>query len=146
MKCLNTVAIAVTCIALSACAATRADPGPSDLAGSWEEETLRPGSQMPYSVLTVELRVSGRKIAGSYCFVTRFGKKIDCDPDSGDNLGGVVNPDGSATISFDSTFGAEGGKAVLTSRGDEMEWTTVEPPTGGDFYGPESALLQRVGH
>lgn len=145
MKCLN-IAIAFTCIALSACATTRADAGRSDLAGSWEEETLRPGTEVPYSVLTVELRVSDWKIAGSYCFVTRFGKKIDCDPESGNNLAGVVNPDGSATISFDSTFGGTGGKAVLKPRGDALEWATVEPPTGGDFYGPESALLQRVGH
>lgn len=144
MKCLN-VMVLTACIALNACAATRADPGTSDLAGSWEEETLRPDSEAPYSVLTVELRVSDGKIAGSYCFVTRFGKKIDCDLESGDNLAGVVNPDGSATISFDSTFGATGGKAMLKPHGDELEWTTIEPPTGGDFYGPESALLQRVG-
>lgn len=145
MKHLNVIAIAITCIALGACTTTRADPGSSGLAGSWEEETTRPGSDVPYSVFTVELRVSDRKVAGSYCFVTRFGKKIDCDPEGGDNLAGTVNPDGSATVSFDSTFGATGGKAVLKPRGDRMEWTTVESPTGGDFYGPESALLQRVG-
>lgn len=106
---------------------------------------LRPGNDVPYSVLTVELRVSDRTVAGSYCFVTRFGNKIDCDPESGDNLTGIVLPDGSAAISFDSTFGAKGGRAVLTARGDELEWTTVEPPTGGEFHGPESALLRRVG-
>jgi len=145
MKRLNAI-VAATCIALSACAATRADPGPSELAGSWEEETLRPSSELPFSVLTVELRVSGQKIAGSYCFVTRFGRKIDCDPEGGDNLAGMLNPDGSANVSFDSSFGATGGKAVLKPRGDELEWTTVEPPTGGDFFGPESALLQRISH
>lgn len=146
MKCLNAIAIAAVCIALSACTATKAGPVPSGLAGSWEEETLRPGSEVPYSVLTVELRVSGAELTGSYCFVTRFGRKIDCDPESGDNLDGVIHPDGSATISFDSSFGATGGKAELKPRGDELEWTTVEPPTGGDFYGPESARLQRIVH
>lgn len=144
MKCLKAIVIAFTFMALCACAVTRADSGSSALAGSWEEEVLRDGSDVPYSVLTVELRVSGQTLAGSYCFVTRFGGKIDCDPESGDNLAGVVHPDGSATVYFDSTFGATGGKAVLKSSGDRLEWTTVEPPTGGDFYGPDSAVLQRI--
>lgn len=146
MKCLNATTIFAACIVLSACTATRADPVPPGLAGSWEEETLRPGSEVPYSVLTVDLRVSGPNLTGSYCFVTRFGRKIDCDPEGGDNLDGVIHPDGSATVSFESSFGATGGKAVLRPRGDKLEWTTVERPTDGDFYGPESALLQRIGY
>ena len=129
---------------LLGCAVGKQVMAQASMNGVWEEVVTREGVDEPYSVLTLDLSVVDGRIAGRYCFVTRFGRKIDCDPDAGDNLRGLVDAAGTmATISFDSSFGAMDGKATLTLQDHSLHWDLVSPPVGGEFFGPRQAQLTR---
>lgn len=130
-------------LALSGCAANQQVMAQESMDGVWEEVVTREGIDEPYSVMTLELDVVDGRISGRYCFVTRFGKKIDCDPSAGDNLRGLVDAAGVATISFDSSFGAMDGKATLKLQDHSLYWDLASPPVGGDFFGPKQAQLTR---
>lgn len=122
---------------LSGCATGKQVMLPASMNGVWEKVVTREDVDEPYSVLTLELNVVDGRIAGRYCFVTRFGRKIDCDPDAGDNLRGLVDAAGTmATISFDSSFGAMDGKATLKRQDHSLHWNLVSPPVGGEFFAP----------
>lgn len=130
---------------VAGCAPMRAT-GSSDgaLSGIWEEQIVRDGRDIPFSVLTVELRVSGNAVSGRYCFVTRFGSRTDCDPEGGDNIRGRVTAAGVASVHFTTSFGGEDGSATLRRDGQKLLWQTTVPPSDDRFLGPHTATLRRA--
>lgn len=81
----------------------------SSIVGEWRYVSAQHEGKKPYSTFVVKLRKSsGNQIAGSYCFITDKGGRVDCDPGGASNLDGTIAPDGlSATINFFSFFGAK---------------------------------------
>ena len=127
------------------CAPMRATGSPDGaMSGIWEEQIVRDGRDIPFSVLTVELRVSDSAVSGRYCFVTRFGSRMDCDPEGRDNIRGRVTEAGVASIHFTSSFGGEDGSATLRRDGQRLLWQTIVPPSDDRFLGPHSATLRRA--
>lgn len=129
---------------IAGCVSTGAAAGSSGLIGQWEKEVFREGNDVPFSVLTVELWSKDQRLVGTYCHVTAFGNRIDCDPDSGANIHGLIDSTGRATVRFQSSFGGSEGTAELRIEGDALLWTTTQAPSGARFYGPDRALLNRV--
>lgn len=127
-----------------ACAATKGEEQQSGLDGSWEalKFTTDPGT--PYSTFHLKLRTSGHELAGKYCFITQSGNKIDCDPESGDNITGKIESGAViAYVTFHSYFGARDGKARIDLKDESLYWKVESMPTGGEFYGPKSSIMHR---
>ncbi|WP_425494529.1 DUF4087 domain-containing protein [Lysobacter auxotrophicus] len=115
---------------------------PDRFSGDWVEVTQGDSAgETPYSTFELHLIAKDKRLMGSYCYVTRHGAKIDCDP-AESNLSGVVSTDGkTASVKFSSTFGATGGVALLSRNGEQLSWKLLTVPTGGAFYGPRMASL-----
>lgn len=110
---------------------------------SIREDVARQGK--PYSTFAIEIdKDAAGNISGSYCFIARYGNRIDCGPDGEKNLSGRVE-DGKnkARLNFYSFFGAADGVAEITVSGDRLLWNVVEQPQGGDYYGPLRVELHR---
>lgn len=87
----------------------------------------------------------GRMLRGQYCAVARNGNRIDCDDKANENIAGKVDVSGqTAKIKFSSFFGAVGGIAVLKLKGNELSWTIIDDPVGGEFYAPSAAVLSQI--
>ncbi|MHC5352250.1 hypothetical protein [Metapseudomonas furukawaii] len=124
-----------------------AETGYSEFSGNWI--AVQGGSSndgTPYSTFEVSLSVEEEKIIGSYCYVTRYGAKIDCDPEE-ENIYGVINAKtGVATVDFNSSFGAKGGVANLSIRDNVLVWQVIRQPIGGEYYGPNFSTLKATGN
>ena len=115
--------------------------------GDWEVTVQGKDPETPYSTFELHLTQKGPELRGSYCYVTRYGDKIDCDPNGPDNLKGVVDMQANtATVTFNSFFGAEGGVAKVSLKDDKINWRVTTPPKGGEYFGPLSSTLQRSTH
>ena len=98
----------------------------------------------PYSTLTLTLVESDNsRLTGNYCFITKFGKRIDCDPDESINHIKGVKTKKHAKIEFYSSFAMAYGKARLIFNKDTALWETTEVPKGERFYGPYKAILKK---
>ncbi|MGV8919990.1 MAG: hypothetical protein ACOH2R_19645 [Pseudomonas sp.] len=115
--------------------------------GSWiAVQQGNSGDETPYSTFEVSLKIEDATVTGSYCYVTRYGAKIDCDLEE-ENISGIFDTKtGVAIVNFSSSFGATGGVATLTNQNDDLTWEVMQPPTGGDYYGPSSATLKATTH
>lgn len=131
------------CVAAEIPCATRQD----SLEGFWEEVVPGAHEPTPYSVFNLDLVIHENAVSGAYCFVTQGGKRIDCDPQSGDNLHGYLESNSrSALVTFDSSLGGRNGEARLSVEDGVLHWELRAPPKGGSaFYGPNSAVLHRTG-
>lgn len=117
-------------------------PADTSLAGDWIAMSAVDSTDgAPYSVFELHLKVRGRELSGAYCYVARYGAKIDCDPE-GENVSGTLSSDGrDASVEFDSTFGATSGKAQLSLRGQKLTWKLLKAPKGGAYFGPDTEVL-----
>lgn len=112
------------------------------LQGTWDEERyIETNVELPYSTFTINLQVNkNNQVIGHYCFVTRWGKKIDCFDDGTNNIQGFLK-NKKIEVSFFSVWGGEHGRANITF--DEkcnLNWKLVRNPDG-EFYIPKKALL-----
>jgi hypothetical protein len=124
-------------------AAEDSHPG---LSGNWiaiQRGNSKDGT--PYSTFEISLKLRGGAVTGSYCYVTRYGARIDCDLEAGNISGAINEKTGVAIVNFASSFGAVGGKATLSVSDDALKWTVVRQPEGGEYYGPNTAVLRKVG-
>lgn len=119
-------------------------PADTSLAGDWIAISAGDSTGgAPYSVFELHLKVRGRELSGAYCYVARYGAKIDCDPE-GENVSGILSLDGrDASVEFDSTFGATSGEAQLSLRGQKLTWKLLKVPEGGAYFGPDREVLVR---
>ncbi|WP_324172520.1 tetratricopeptide repeat protein [Sulfurimonas sp.] len=112
------------------------------LNNTWNAERyLEQNKELPYSVFTINLKVNtNNKVVGSYCFVTRWGRKIDCFTDDTNNIHGVLK-NKKIEVIFDSSWGGKNGRANITI--DEhcnLKWELLKDPDGL-FYIPKKSLL-----
>jgi hypothetical protein len=115
--------------------------------GRWQDASQLAGSEKPYSTFDLILNEDDRgHIQGSYCFVTRFGNRIDCGSTREMNLSGNVTDSAKkAIVNFYSFFGAKNGVAELSTNDDGLiVWNVLKQPQGGNYYGPNHAILRRV--
>ncbi|TDN69139.1 hypothetical protein [Paraburkholderia sp. BL10I2N1] len=93
---------------------------------------------------SVDLKQHGRKLRGQYCAVAQNGNRVDCDDEENSNIEGDIDAAGqSATVSFSSFFGAKNGKAKIKMSDGRLIWHIIKNPTGGEFYAPSDAILDR---
>jgi hypothetical protein len=125
--------------ALSLHAEQQAIPDATIFSGHWEGS--RDAGEDTAS-LSLSLIQNNDKLTGSYCYIARNGRRIDCPDDRALNLQGSVK--GSiATVVFDSSFGGKNGKAVLRVNGNKMQWELTLTPQDGEYYTPDKFSLTR---
>lgn len=117
----------------------------SPILGEWRYVSTQHEGTKPYSTFVIKLhKSSGNRVAGSYCFITEEGRRIDCDPEGTNNLNGTISPDGlRATINFFSFFGAKNGTSDISLHNGELHWKVIKNPDGNFFYGPLDVHLTR---
>ncbi|WP_455819471.1 hypothetical protein [Pseudomonas cerasi] len=112
-----------------------------DFTGQWSGQEKNDNGSL-HSTLTLNLKQDNNIITGSYCYVTRGGKKIDCPEDDGSNLKGTANGR-KAFIEFDSSFGGVKGKANLELKDNKALWELIKDPENGEFYAPKTYALDK---
>lgn len=110
--------------------------------GTWAGISNPEKKSIPLSVFTIHLRQQAGTITGSYCYVTQYGKKIDCDEGDAKNINGKINSNNNAKIEFYSFWGGAGGLATISVKGNELTWVVTKAPDG-EFYGPMQYTLQK---
>jgi hypothetical protein len=113
--------------------------------GNWSAIETIDGQSKPCSTFTISLSEDGSEnVRGTYCFITRNGNRIDCSPDNEVNINGhAEHGKNTATVNFNSFFGATGGMAKITLNDDWLIWDVAEPPKGGDYYGPMHIAMHK---
>ncbi|MCG5074703.1 hypothetical protein [Paraburkholderia tagetis] len=90
----------------------------------------------------IDLKQDGCKLYGQYCAVAQNGNKVDCDDD--ENIDGDTDEAGKeAIVNFSSFFGARNGVAEIKVSDGHSLWHVLQRPTGGEFYAPNDAVLDR---
>lgn len=93
---------------------------------------------------SVSIKQDGRKLHGQYCAVAQNGNRTDCDDEENPNIDGSIDATGqSAIVTFSSFFNAKNGKAELRMRDGHLSWHIIKKPTGGEFYAPRDAVLDK---
>jgi hypothetical protein len=93
---------------------------------------------------SLKIEQQGNRIKGQYCAVSQNGNKIDCDDEDNQNINGATDVAGtSAVVEFSSFFGATKGRAMLKISNGRLSWRILKNPTGGEFYAPMAAVLDR---
>lgn len=106
------------------------------LIGSWSQTTYLDLSDLPYRVFSVDLNIdSDKKVTGQLCFVSRYGRKIDCPID----FTSVLKKD-KIMIHFDSTFGGKNGQGSLQFEKCTLKWQLIKVPEG-ESYLEKTAIL-----
>jgi len=124
------------CIFVSVSAGGCASPA-DPFAGEWDWNDSP--DTMTFSI---DIKQQDNKLQGQYCAVTQNGNKTDCDDETNPNINGVIDRTGkSATVKFDSFFGAKNGRAVLEISDGRLIWHVIRNPSDGEFYAPEYAVL-----
>lgn len=112
------------------------------LNGSWKAERyLNQNNKLPYSIFKINLSINNKnKITGNYCFITKWGKKIDCFNDGTNNISGILK-NKKAEINFYSSWGGVNGKAIIIfDKKCNMTWKLIKV-TNGISYVPKKAFL-----
>lgn len=116
--------------------------------GKWGNVESVAGSNKPYAVFDIFLTTNGAgELKGSYCFVAQSAGRIDCDSEGSVKMLGRVpeNNQKIAVVNFNPFFGASNDVAELTINDDNsIVWNVITQPTGGDYYGPNHAVFQRI--
>lgn len=114
--------------------------------GQWVEEAEKdtrdqPNIQnIPMHVFTVNIETADKHISGSYCYVSNYGNKIDCN----NPFSGQRTSTNSYKINFDSSFGGVHGLAELRITDDSrLLWQVLRFPQSGDYAIPKHAVLHR---
>ncbi|WP_133662352.1 hypothetical protein [Paraburkholderia sp. BL10I2N1] len=90
---------------------------------------------------SVDLKQHGRKLRGQYCAVAQNGNRVDCDDEENSNIEGDIDAAGqSAIVSLSSFFWGEKWKGEADGH---LIWHIIKNPTGGEFYAPRDAILDR---
>lgn len=85
-----------------------------------------------------------KNMEGQYCSVVRQGSRMDCPSENERNITDFVKTDSGYMVSFQSSYGAKGGKAQLYILNTQLYWKIIEKPVG-EYYCPSSAVLYKEG-
>lgn len=109
----------------------------SQYLGKWSVDTYD-SNQEPISSLSVDIDdLSTSNIEGKYCYISRYGKKIDCLND----FQGFAIGDNRYLITFDSSFDNIQGKAILTLEEKKVIWMLKEFPADLGVSARKHAIL-----
>jgi len=111
--------------------------------GKWYGEVFYDNKKIPESTFELQLIQNLQKVSGRYCFITKYGNRIDCVNDDEINIKGVAQSKYISLVTFNSSFGGKDGKAKLTIEGDHLKWTVLTLPMHGKYYIPKEYLLTR---
>ncbi|MFT5428588.1 MAG: hypothetical protein ACI8R1_001546 [Psychrobacter glaciei] len=107
--------------------------------GEWSVDTYDSNKE-PISSLSIDINdISISNIEGKYCYITKYGKKIDC---LNDFKGNAIN-DKQYLITFDSSFDNVQGEATLTLEKDKVIWTLKKFPADLGVSARKHAVLLR---
>ncbi len=107
--------------------------------GEWSVDTYD-SKKEPISSLSININdISVSNIEGKYCYISRYGKKIDC---LNDFKGNAIN-DKQYLITFDSSFDNVQGEATLTLEEDKVIWTLKKFPADLGVSARKHAVLLR---
>ena len=124
------------CAALHASAARAAS-----FAGTWSDAYHEGGA------FILQLTQAGNRVRGYHVSVAARGKRIDAAlPEDGPpSITGTISAE-TAHVHFRSGYrdDGSGGEALLTFRGDKLEWKIIK--SSGAHYFPKSAILSRQRH
>lgn len=96
-----------------------------------------------YSTLTLKLEQNGNQVVGTYCYVTRNGKKIDCPEDGNKNITGTAKGN-QAKVFFNTGLGRGKGSANLIREGNTVAWLLNESASEDVVYAPLKYTLIKV--
>lgn len=109
----------------------------SQYLGKWSVDTYDSNKE-PISYLSIDIDdLSISNIEGKYCYISRYGKKIDCLND----FQGFAIGDNQYLITFDSSFDNVQGEATLTLEKDKVIWTLKEFPADLGISARKHAVL-----
>ena len=107
--------------------------------GSWSAEQFDQDNK-PLSVLSLVIRqLSTTHIAGSYCYVSNYGRKIDCDND----FVGNRQQDDKYLISFNSSFDNMKVTASLKFDNNSLVWQLLDYPKEMTVALPKDRVLTK---
>lgn len=105
--------------------------------GKWSVDTYDSNKE-PISSLSIDINeISTSNIEGKYCYISKYGKKVDCLND----FQGVSINDKQYLITFDSSFNNIQGKATLNLEKDKVIWTLKEFPADLGVSARKHAVL-----
>lgn len=105
--------------------------------GEWSMDTYDSNKE-PISSLSIDINeISMSNIKGEYCYISRYGKKIDCLND----FQGISINDKQYLITFDSAFDNIQGKATLTLEENKVIWALKEFPSDLGVSARKHAVL-----
>lgn len=114
--------------------------------GHWIEEAEQDpqehpsAANLPMHVFSLDIKAADKQISGSYCYVSNYGNKIDCN----NAFSGQKTSSNSYKINFNSSFGGTHGLAELRITDDErLLWQVLRFPQHGDYSIPKHAVLHR---
>lgn len=109
----------------------------SQYIGKWRIDTYD-SKKEPISSLSIDINdISASSIEGKYCYISSYGKKIDCLND----FQGIYINDNQYLITFDSSFNNIQGKATLTLEEEKVIWTLKEFPADLGVSARKHAVL-----
>ena len=88
-----------------------------------------------YSSFNIDLNITNNDVIGNFCYVTHFGNRIDCDNKFKSQL-----KNKNIFFDFNSSFGGENGKAVISMNNNSISWKLLQEPSG-KFYVPKKSIL-----
>lgn len=107
--------------------------------GSWSAEQFDQDNK-PLSVFSVDItQLSATYIAGSYCYVSNYGRKIDCDND----FVGKRQQDNKYLISFNSSFDNIKVTASLKFDNNSLAWQLSDYPKEMTVALPKDRVLTK---
>jgi len=112
--------------------------------GEWLYEATQMTDGVPQSQLSLTLRHSEGKLVGQYCYISNYGRRIDCPDDDEINVQGAVNQDNeSATIHIDSTFQRGDARAVVRVVDNRLRFVIDQKSSMTLYSGPRDITLIR---
>lgn len=105
--------------------------------GMWNEKSYDSNKELVSSLSLTINDISQSKIGGDYCYISRYGNKIDCDT----TFEGTAKNDKQYLINFTSSFDNLEGKALLTLNKQSITWTLKDFPADLGVPAPKSATL-----
>lgn len=111
--------------------------------GDWTYESQE--TEETSATFALHIKTKGNRLSGSYCAVSRGGKKIDCvEKDDPDNISGLIRND-TAYVSFKGNLDVNArGNAKIYFKEDVLVWEFIKENYNGEFYLPIMAELNKA--
>ena len=114
----------------------------NNFSGSWEYESVNNKDEFQNKTFELELSNKNNIIVGTYCSISRGGRKIDCFDRFEKNITGIIQND-TLYLDFYSSWENSKGKAKLYfDNKSRLNWLLGE--CTGELYLPIKIALEKV--